>query len=124
MAQSRQVQGTKEVIGAMQQQTISIQTMPLPAPEILERLEMIQPGITKEFMDIARIEQSHRHSMEISQGARDKYSYVWASVTVFFVCLLSAYGFYRGFGTQASSIACTVIVASIIGFIGSRARKS
>ena len=36
----------------------------LPPPELLERYELIQKGLSKEFLDLVKKEQEHRHRMQ------------------------------------------------------------
>ncbi len=105
------------------QQTISIQRLPIPSSEELAKLETIKPGITQQFMDMALNEQKHRHEMNFKEQKSSIYAQRWAFASVVLVCVLCGIGFYFGFGTQSASIACSVIVASIFAFIGSKVKN-
>lgn len=104
----------------MAQQKISIQRLPIPAAEELVKLESIQAGITQQFMDMAINEQKHRHEIDKKEHKRSIYNMICAFATVSVVCSLCGLGFYLGFATQSASIACSVIVASIFAFVGSK----
>ena len=107
-------------VGNHVKQSISIQSLPIPEPELLERLEEIKPGITQLFMDIASKEQEHRHAMEAKAQRRAVFALRFAFAGLIITSGLSAFAFYKGYPTQGASVACTVIVSGIIAFLGGR----
>lgn len=115
---------TQQQVGSMQHASISIQSLPIPDPAALERLESFSPGITKEFMDMAKQEQKHRQEIDHKNQRRAVYALRYAFGALIIICILSCTAFFLGFPIQAATIACTIVVASVLAFLGVKNAQS
>ena len=115
---------TQQQVGKMQHASISIQSLPIPDPAALERLEIISPGITQQFMDMAKNEQKHRQEIDHKNQRRSLYSLRYAFGALVIICILCGIGFFLGFPIQAATIACTIVIGSILAFLGVKNAQS
>lgn len=99
---------------------LSVDFLPVPSPEIMQKYEAIKPGIIDEFLDIARKEQSNRHIFFEKEQNNKLVGMRYAVLSIVFLVGLCSYGFYCGFGTQAATIATGVIATVAIAFLRSK----
>lgn len=107
---------------------------PIPPAEELAQLEQIKPGLVEKVFAMAEKEQAARLEnekllietemfairQEVTVKKRGQFI---ALAAVVVIVALSGYGFYLGFPTAASTIACTVIVGLAGVFVYSKAKE-
>lgn len=91
---------------------------PMPSPKTLAEYDQVVPGLAREIVDMAKAEQSHRHSMEdmVVRGDRDATSrgqkYGLAALV-----LLLLIGIYMVHEDQAQA-AAWLLGTTVVGVVG------
>lgn len=96
----------------------------LPDPEVLERIERIYPGATKEIMQWTGGEQKHRHNTETKIVNKSFFLESFRLVLAFLICLsVFATGVYfmlNGHPNCGTTIITGTAVSLVIAFISTR----
>ena len=102
------------------QTAIDIHQQTLPDAAELERYEKIHQGLTNRIVTMAEKEQLDRHLNNKRHHQSTIFRQISALISTVVIVLLCCYGFYLGFGTQAATIATSVIVVLAIAYLQKR----
>ncbi|MCS6974524.1 MAG: DUF2335 domain-containing protein [Cyclobacteriaceae bacterium] len=109
MSKNKSVSGHKAVI----QQTKVYQGI-IPPPEAMEHYERVQPGFANRILHLTEQESRHRQKMEkrivTFSFLTTLFGQLAALVAVLVVCYLCYFAFDKGYSSEATWIAVTVLI--------------
>lgn len=118
---------TPEMAGVMMQVSHT-RSGPLPDPEELSRYEKVSPGFAREILEMAKSEQSHRHTQNKKSlsGAiwKDRIGQIFALVCVFVFAYIATIMISNGAYGYATTLLGVELVALTGVFLAGRKDKN
>lgn len=97
---------------------------PMPSPQTLAEYDQVVPGLAREIVDMAKAEQTHRHSMEdlVVRGDRDATSrgQKFGLAALVLMLLIAGYMVFEGAAEAAAWLLSTTVVGVVGVFVTGR----